>query len=56
MNATLLAVLMLLQAPSQAQPPAAPAGQAAAPAQPQAAPPVPPDPYSYNPDGGAIRS
>lgn len=53
MNATLLAVLVLMQAPSQAQPPAAPAGQTAAPAPapPQAAPPVPPDPYSYNPDG-----
>jgi type IV pilus assembly protein PilP len=51
MNATLLAVLVLMQAPSQAQTPAAPAGQAAAPTAPQAAPVVPPDPYSYNPDG-----
>jgi type IV pilus assembly protein PilP len=53
MNTTLLAVLVLMQAPSQAQTPSAPAGQAAAPMspQPQAAPAVPPDPYSYNPDG-----
>jgi Tfp pilus assembly protein PilP len=51
MNATLLAVLVLMQAPSQAQTPAAPAGQAATPTAPQAAPVVPPDPYSYNPDG-----
>ncbi len=53
MNATLLAVLVLMQAPSEAQTPAAPAGQAAAPAppQPQAPPAVPPDPYTYNPDG-----
>jgi type IV pilus assembly protein PilP len=50
MNATLLALLVLMQAPSQAQTPAAPAGQAAAPA-PAPAPVVPPDPYSYNPDG-----
>ena len=53
MSATLLIVLVLMQAPAQAQTPAAPAGQAEAPAplQPQAAPAVPPDPYSYNPDG-----
>ena len=52
MSATLFLVLLLMQAPSQAQTPAAPAGQAAAPAPPPQAPPaVPPDPYSYNPDG-----
>jgi type IV pilus assembly protein PilP len=51
MIANLLALLVLMQAPAQAEaPPAAPAGPTAAP-QPQAAPAVPPDPYSYNPDG-----
>jgi type IV pilus assembly protein PilP len=52
MSATLFIGLLLMQAPSQAQTPAAPAGQAEAPAPPPQAPPVvPPDPYSYNPDG-----